>query len=286
MPSQSLTEPSQDFYNFRVKKIALVLSSGGPRGAAHVGVLKVLEEQKVPLSLVVGSSIGAMIGGVYAAGVSVARIEQEWLKIDFWRIARSLQPTLPIHGWSSGAAIERFLKELLGGDRRIEELPIPFVAVATDIDRGERVLLREGSLVEAIRASFSIPGLFVPVERDGRHLADGGLVSPLPVDVARQLGAEAVIAVDVNLGSKRYRLSHPPKGAPGLFEALDLSISIFVWRLTELTLALSPPDVLITPDMPDDSLVGNLSYHRAEERIALGEAAARKKLSEIQKLLA
>jgi hypothetical protein len=106
------------------------------------------------------------------------------------------------------------------------------------------------------------------------------------VDVARQLGAEAVIAVDVNLGSKRYRLNHPPKGAPGLFEALDLSISIFVWRLTELTLALSPPDVLITPDMPDDSLVGNLSYHRAEERIALGEAAARKKLSEIQKLLA
>lgn len=268
-----------------MKKIALVLSSGGPRGAAYIGILKVLEEHKVPISLIVGSSIGAMIGGVYAAGVSVAELEREWLKIDFWRIAKSLQPTLPIHGWSSGSAVERFLKEILGGDRRIEELPTPFVAVATDLDTGERVLLKEGSLIEAIRASFSIPGLFVPVERAGKHLADGGLVSPLPIDVARQLGADAVIAADVNLGSKRYRMTHPPKNAPGLFESLDLSISIFVWRLTELTLALSPPDVLITPEIPEDSLVGNLSYHRAEERIALGEAAARAQLPTICNLL-
>lgn len=268
-----------------MKKIALVLSSGGPRGAAHVGVLKVLAEQNIPISLVVGSSIGAMVGGVYAAGVSVAQLEKAWLKIDFWRIAKSLQPTLPIHGWSSGFAVERFLKEILRGDRRIEELPIPFVAVATDLDRGERVLLREGSLLEAIRASFSIPGLFVPVEREGRHLADGGLVSPLPVDVARQWGAEAVIAVDVNLGSKQRRVADPPRNAPGLFEALDLAISIFVWRLTELTLAQTPPDVLIVPEIPDATLVGNLSYHRAEERIALGEASARAKLPEIQKLL-
>lgn len=267
------------------KKIALVLSSGGPRGAAYIGVLKVLEEHGVPISLVVGSSIGAVIGGIYAAGISVARLEQEWRQIDFWRIAKSLQPTLPIHGWSSGSAVERFLREILGGDRQIEELPIPFVAVATDLDTGERVLLTEGSLIEAIRASFSIPGLFVPVERAGKHLADGGLVSPLPVDVARQMDADAVIAVDVNLGSKRYRMRHRPKSAPGLFESLDLSISIFVWRLTELTLMLAPPDVLITPEMPDDSLMGNLSYHRAEERIALGEAAARAKLPEIQKLL-
>jgi NTE family protein len=268
-----------------MRKIALVLSSGGPRGAAHIGVLKVLAEQEIPISLIVGSSIGALCGGVYAAGVGVAQLEREWLTIDFWRIAKSLQPTLPIHGWSSGSAVERFLREIVGGDRRIEELPIPFVAVATDLDTGERVLLREGSLITAIRASFSIPGLFVPVERDGKHLADGGLVSPLPVDVARQLGADAVIAVDVNLGSKRYRIAHPPQGAPGLFEALDLAVSIFVWRLTELTLAIAPPDVLITPQMPDDSLVGNLSYHRAEERIALGEAAAREKLREIQELL-
>ena len=269
-----------------MKKIALVLSSGGPRGAAHVGVLKVLAEQKIPISLVVGSSIGAMIGGVYAAGVSVSQLEQEWLKVDFWRIAKSLQPTLPIHGWSSGYAVERFLREILGGDRRIEELPIPFVAVATDLDRGERVLLREGSVIEAIRASFSIPGLFVPVERQGQHLADGGLVSPLPVDVARQLGADAVLAVDVNLGSKqRRRTADPPRNAPGLFEALDLAVSVFVWRVTELTLVLSPPDVLIIPEMPDASLVGNLSYHRAEERITLGEAAARAHLPAIQKLL-
>lgn len=267
------------------KKIALVLSSGGPRGAAHVGVLKVLTEHRIPISLVVGSSIGALCGGVYAAGVGVAELEQEWLKLDFWRIAKSLQPTLPIHGWSSGSAVERFLKEILGGDRRLEELPIPFVAVATDLDSGERVLLREGSLITAIRASFSIPGLFVPVECQGRHLADGGMVSPLPVDVARHLGAEAVIAVDLNLGSKRCRAVHPPQSAPGLFEALDLAISVFVWRVTELTLALAPPDVLIVPEVPDDSLVGNLSYHRAQERIALGEAAAREKLPEIQRLL-
>ncbi len=308
-------------------KVGLVLSSGGARGAAHIGVLKVLEEHRIPIGLVVGSSIGAIIGGAYAAGVPASRIEEAWRKLDLRRVAQSLRPTLPLHGWSSGQGLRRFLEELVG-DRHIEELPIPFAAVATDLETGERVVLKEGPLVEAIRASSSIPGLFVPVEHGGRFLADGGLVSPLPVDVARELGAEIVIAVDVNLKPKRLRpqeasppaharlrehalkfveeklgglmpegwaaalkqLSHEEqaelhRAAPGILEALGLAIMIFMRRLVELTLELSPPDVLIAPEIADPSIVGTLSYRQAQQRIALGEAAAREQIAIIRKLV-
>jgi NTE family protein len=307
--------------------VGLVLSSGGARGAAHIGVLKVLEEHQIPIDLVVGSSIGAIIGGAYAAGVPASRIEEAWRKLDLRQVARSLRPTLPLHGWSSGQGLRRFLEELVG-DQRIEELPISFAAVATDLETGERVILKEGSLVEAIRASSSIPGLFVPVEHSGRFLADGGLVSPLPVDVARELGAAIVVAVDVNLKPKRLRpqeasppaharlreqalrfveeklgglmpegwtaalkqLSHEEqaelhRAAPGILEALGLAIMIFVRRLVELTLELAPPDVLIAPEIADPSIVGTLSYRQAQQRIALGEAAAREQVETICKLL-
>jgi NTE family protein len=303
----------------------LVLSSGGPRGAAHVGVLKVLDEHSIPIDIVVGSSIGAMIGGAYAAGVPIRRIEEEWRRTDLRRVARSLQPTFPLHGWSSGRGLQRFLEEILG-DQHIEELPRRFAAVATDLDTGERVVLKEGPLVEAIRASTSIPGLFVPVEQRGRFLADGGLTSPLPVDVARKLGADVVIAIDVNLKPEKLREAVPPartrlrkqalrfveerlgglmpegwaaalkqlpqeeqvelrQAAPGILEALSLAATIFVRRLVRLTLELSPPDVLITPEIADPLLVGSLSYHRAEERIAVGEAAASEQIKHIRKLL-
>ncbi|MGQ9734494.1 MAG: patatin-like phospholipase family protein, partial [Candidatus Bipolaricaulia bacterium] len=190
--------------------VGLALSTGGPRGAAHVGVLKVLEEHGVPIDIIAGTSMGALVGGAYAAGVPLQRIEEEWLKTDLLRVARSFLPTFPIRGWSSGNNVLRMLQGLLGGIK-IEELPLKFAAVAADLVTGREVILREGPLVEALRASSSIPGLFVPVERGGQVLVDGGLVNPLPVDVARQLGAEVVIAVDLGY----YPQLRPKQPAPG-----------------------------------------------------------------------
>jgi len=177
-------------------KIGLALASGGARGAAHVGVLKTLEKEGIEISAVAGTSIGAVVGGAYAAGLSVERMEREWLDTDLLRVIKSFLPTFPRAGLSSGGEFSKELHRLLG-DIRIKGLEISFAAVATDIDTGEAVVIREGPLYEAIRASASIPGVFHPVQWNGRLLVDGGLVEPLPVRICRGLGADFVIGVDI-----------------------------------------------------------------------------------------
>jgi len=298
----------------------LVLSSGGARGAAHTGVLKVLEEHEIPIDIIVGTSMGAMVGGAYAAGVPIKRIEEEWLKTDLVRVAKSFMPTLSLRGWSSGNEVRRILQEVVG-DKRIEELPIKFAAIAADIETGEEVIIQEGPLVEAMRASSSVPGLFVPVEHEGRFLVDGGIVNPLPVDVARRLGAEIVIAVDVGhrprssrdqpgqgqsqglperalrfieerLGGlipngwaeplRNLTKEELRRGAPSMVGSLITSSIILQRRIVELNLELSPPDVLIRPRLDENPP----RYHQAEHAIAAGEAAAREAIAEIEKLIA
>jgi len=298
--------------------IGLVLGSGGAKGAAHAGVLKVLEEHQIPIDIIVGASMGAMVGGVYAAGISVKRIEEEWLKTDLVRVAKSFMPTFSLRGWSSGNEVRRILQEVVG-DKRIEELPLKFAAIAADIETGEEVVIQEGPLVEAIRASSSIPGLFVPVEHKGRFLVDGGLVNPLPVDVARHLGAEIVIAVDVGHYPRRIERQPGPRlteralrfieehfgglipdgwaeplrnltkeekeklqrSAPSVVGTLIFSSVVLQRRIAELNLKLSPPDVLIRP-----KLAGNPPrYHRAKHGIEAGEAAAREAITEIKRLI-
>ncbi|MCD6541031.1 patatin-like phospholipase family protein [Candidatus Bipolaricaulota bacterium] len=184
----------------------MALASGGARGSAHVGVLKVLEREGIEVSAIAGSSIGSMVGGAYAAGVSVERIEQEWLNTNLPKVVRSFLPTFPRAGLSSGGELRKYLKSMFG-DLRIEDLEIPFAAVACDLDTGETVVLREGPLVDALRASTAIPGIFFPVRWGRRILVDGGLVEPLPVRVCRELGAEIVIGVDI--------VPRPPADHPG-----------------------------------------------------------------------
>jgi len=297
--------------------VGLVLSSGGARGAAHTGVLKVLEEHRIPIDIIVGTSMGAMVGGAYAAGVPAKRIEEEWLKTDLVRVAKSFMPTLSLRGWSSGNEVQRILQEIVG-NKRIEELPIKFAAIAADIETGEEVIIQEGPLVDAMRASSSIPGVFVPVKYRRQFLVDGGLVNPLPVDVARRIGADIVIAVDVGHYPRRperqpekikgralrfieERLgglipngwAEPLKnltneeqeelrrGAPGVINVLVLSAIILQRRIVELNNKTSPADVLIRP-----KLAGNPPrYHRAKHGIEAGEAAAREALAEIERLI-
>ncbi|MGQ9699845.1 MAG: patatin-like phospholipase family protein [Candidatus Bipolaricaulaceae bacterium] len=298
------------------KRVGLALGSGGARGAAHVGVLKVLEREGIKISAIVGSSIGALVGGAYAAGIPVSRMEEEWLATTRAKLLQSFLPTFPRTGLSSGAGLRRYLREILG-DVRMEELSIPFAAVATDLDTGEPVVLRSGFLVEAIRASTAIPGVFQPVRREGRLLVDGGMVEPLPVRICRELGAEVVVAVDTNPAPRpltvqgwrpwgalsrtlREGLLRRPwvptsllevlkeynrEGAsvrplPGIFEILNQSAAILIQEILRLKLLLDPPEIYIRPKFREER-----SYLRAKENIRAGAEAMEEALPKLLALL-
>ena len=177
-------------------KVALVLGGGGARGLAHIGVLKALERQAIPVDLIVGTSMGAFVGGFYAAGVSVRKMEELAGILDRTFVAKMLTPTFSSSGFVDGHRIREYLKASIG-DLTIEQLQIPFASIATDFETGEEVVLDSGPLADAIMASIAIPALFKPVIRKNRYLLDGGFVNPLPVSIAHQRGADVIIAVNV-----------------------------------------------------------------------------------------
>jgi NTE family protein len=208
-------------------KVGLVLSGGGARGAAHIGVLRVLEEMRIPIHCIAGTSIGAIVGGMYAAGLSPDDIENIMTSLDWNNIFRDkpLPSDLTFRrkqdasqylidfdlglkdgrlampkGLLQGQNLNMVLKSVLLHTENVtdfDHLRIPFRALAADIETGEAVVLDKGELVSAIRASMSIPGVFAPVERDGKMLVDGGVSNNLPVDAARRMGANVIIAVDI-----------------------------------------------------------------------------------------
>ncbi|MCK4772258.1 MAG: patatin-like phospholipase family protein [Candidatus Latescibacteria bacterium] len=302
-------------------KIGLALASGGSRGSAHAGVLKVLERENVSISAVAGSSIGAVVGGAYAAGVSVERIEQEWLNTDLPKVVRSFLPTFPRAGLSSGSEIHKYLQDLLDNVQnvQVEKLPIPFAAIGCDIDTGEAVVLDRGSLADAMRASASIPGIFHPVRWGGHLLVDGGLVEPMPVRVCREMGADIVIGVDIvpipypttsdrrgvweRLGqglregvtSKTWipgsltellddvfkERPEKERPLPGVYSIINQSVAIFQQEIMRLKLTLWPADMIIHPELPR-----GLTYLSADEGIRAGERAMERALPELHALLA
>ena len=172
-----------------------MLGGGAARGLAHIGVLKMLEKYKIPIDLVVGTSMGAMIGGAYAAGLNPKQIEEIACETNWLKVSQILFPKrLQLTGLLDGERVQDFLIALLG-ERRIEDLNIPFACVATDIVTGDEIVLNSGSVVNAIRASISFPFLFSPMKINGRLLVDGGVVNPLPTNIARNMGADKIIAV-------------------------------------------------------------------------------------------
>ena len=177
-------------------KIGLALGCGAARGLAHIGVLKVLEKYQIPVDIVTGTSMGAFIGGAYASGIKVSVMEEISLNADWKLNAMMFFPTISFSGFINGKRIKEFLKNVIG-NRNIEELDRKFACVATDILTGDEIVIDQGSLIEAIRASISIPTIFTPVYHGNRFLVDGGIVNPVPVDLARRMGADIVIAVNV-----------------------------------------------------------------------------------------
>lgn len=298
-------------------RIGLALGSGGARGAAHTGVLKVLDREGVHPTIVAGSSIGSLIGAAYASGIPTADMEKEWLAVGVSKVLRGFMPTFPRTGLSSGHELRKLLVGLFG-DVRIEDLPMPFAAVACDIDTGEPVALRSGSLVDAILASTAIPGIFHPVRWGSRILVDGGMVDPVPVSVCRDLGADLVIAVDITARPVLTTLSsrtvwnkigdhvheglsqqawipasltelldrafreRPERPLPGLYSILNQSISILLQEIVRQRLALDPPEVLIRPDLS----LSVLSFRQAKDGIEAGVRAAEAALPLLRQRLA
>jgi len=177
-------------------KIGYALGGGAARGLSHIGVLKVLEEYGIYPDIIAGTSIGAIVGALYAGGYKPIEIEQIVLGLDWKKLVYLVDMTLPISGLLKGKRVVSLLTSILG-DLTFSQLGYAFACVATDISNGAQVVLRDGSLIEAVRASISIPGIFTPVAIKGRYLVDGGLVNTVPVSVCREMGAGYVIAVNV-----------------------------------------------------------------------------------------
>ena len=287
-------------------RIGLVLSGGGARGFAHVGILKVLEELKIPIDCIAGTSVGAIVGGLYAAGMDAKQIESLMVSLD-WQEAFRDRPTrrelafrrkqddrnflvrfplglkhghilLP-RGLLQGQKLQQLMRGLtiqVGDREKFDQLPTPFRAVATNLETGHGVLLDGGDLALAMRASMSAPGVFAPVERDGVLLVDGGLSENLPMDVARAMGADVLIVVDVSFHLQtRDRLE----------SALAVSnqmLAILLRRDAERQkTTLQPQDVLIEPDLGDTA---STDFSAAAKAIARGESTARALLSRLSAL--
>jgi NTE family protein len=280
----------------RKPRIGLALGSGSARGWAHIGAIRALEERGIKADLVCGSSVGALVGAAYAAG-ELDRLEK-WVCSLAWTTVVRLMDLTWRGGLIRGQRLFTLFKTIFE-DREIDDLPIPYGAVATELHSGRELWLRHGKVLDAVRASCAMPGLFTPVVRDNVVLVDGGLVNPVPVSMCRALGAEIVIAVDLSwgkLGPYRDRgRAVAPRDVPGwlsrlrpgwvkkeseaageaatipsIFEVFTTSLDVVEMRVARSRLAGDPADVLITPLLPD---YATMDYHRAEEAIAEGRAA-------------
>jgi len=297
-------------------KKAIALGGGGAKGYAHLGVLKALKELDIHFDIVTGTSIGSFVGAVYAGG-GIEKLEQISLKINIADLPRILTPAFSKHGLLSGNYINQLLQKVITQEK-IEELPIKYAAVCVDINKGETVNFTKGNLGMAIRSSIAIPGLFTPVIDGNRFLVDGGVMEPVPVNSARKLGADFVVAVDLiskfktfseEAGTKRIfddlpfkaKIDHLGDYIKKLGETLylfekdkklfnDKTVVDIVQRISVISqsrmienqIQLGNPEIVITPDVTE---IGILDFHKSKEGIEAGYKAAKEKLPEIKKLL-
>ncbi len=195
---------------FRKKKTGLVLGSGGSKGIAHIAVIEYLEALEIPISMISGSSIGALVAAVYASG-SLRAFKDDLLKMDRKQVRSYFDPVFPISGLMEGRKLKAFLSKYIPADAKIEDLPIPIGLVATDLFNGEAVVLRSGNVIDAVRASISMPGIFVPVKYGESVLVDGGVANPLPIDIVQAMGADLSIAVNLHPKIHNERLKRTIK---------------------------------------------------------------------------
>ncbi|MFP5472759.1 MAG: patatin-like phospholipase family protein [Gammaproteobacteria bacterium] len=289
----------------RRPRIGLALGSGSARGWSHIGVIRTLEEAGYAPDVVCGTSIGALVGAIYAAG----RLDwlEDWVRKLTWSGTVAMLDLKMGGGLIEGGKLLKFFREHLQ-DPDFADLPKAFGCVATELATGREVWLREGPVIDAVRASMALPGLFTPTQQEDRLLVDGGLVNPIPVSLCRAMGADLVIAVDLNwdligrrnrtastdgmavaelpkagvlatvLGKLRPAPRAPAGGGtemPSLLDVLGTSLNIMQVRITQSRMAGEPADVMVRPRLSD---IAAMDFHRAAAAIAEGERAARQVL--------
>lgn len=294
--------------------LALALGGGMARGFAHIGVIKTLNKHNIYPSLIAGTSIGSVVGGCYLAN-KLDDLEAWSLSLNRFKIFSYLDFRVRSAGLVGGKRLQETLRTHFEG-MKIEDLPYPFVTIATDLLTGHEVWLRKGDIIEAMTASFALPGVFPPVKIDDRNLVDGALVNPCPISPCQALGARMTIAVDLNTDligkatapgenyqtitgfdvfnnddvppeeQKKFkasavtrRLFRREEHNPSLFGVMVSGLSIIQDRLTRSRLAGDPPDIHIKPEIGH---IGLLEFEKAEELIAHGAAATEKLIPEIK----
>lgn len=286
----------------RGKKKGLVLSLGAAQGLAHIGVIKVLNQNNIGFDIVTGSSIGAFIGACYAKDGDVAAVERSFLGINLETLPKLVDPKLSIlsKGLLSGDKVKELLRTIIG-DVEFKDLKIPLAVVATDVHTGEEIIFKKGSVLDAVRASISMPGIFVPVKLNNRYLIDGGSVNPLPVDLAKKMGAEYVVVSNIvpspakretgrsakrkEEGNSRGKFIKTPfvkgdKNMPDMFSALVQAIHITEYKIVNDR--LKEADLVITPDTKS---IDSLDFTKGIEAIRKGEEAAKKALERLKDIM-
>lgn len=255
------------------KKIGLALSGGGARGFAHIGVLKVLVEHNIPIDMIAGTSAGSIIGGAFAAGMTVDQIIEMSAKVGWLNMMR---PSLSFGGLLSNAPMGKFIRQHFPADR-FEDLHIPFAAVVFDLASSQKLVFQEtGDLVTAIMASCAVPGVFASVRDEaGRMLVDGGVISPMPVETVRAMGADIVIAVDLLSCGSSFRKNSRTNIGIMIQSALTLLQTVSVSENTNADICIEPKIAHLRPD----------EIKKREEFIRLGEEASRTKMEDIKSLL-
>jgi NTE family protein len=289
-------------------RIGLALGSGSSRGWAHIGVIKALAEVGIQPDIICGCSIGALVGASYAAG-NLDHLEQWALSLTRLEIARYFEINLSLNGFVDTGRLHSFLvKHVCNEQETIENLKKTYAAVSTELATGREKWFTSGPVIDAVWASISLPGLFPPMQSKGHWLVDGGLVNPVPVSLCRAMGADIVIAVNLNGDIVRKHVSPKPKkpdsdsmidmfaetvkkysatifpgkkqrnAPPDLFNALASSINIMQDKITRSRMAGDPPDVLLAPKL---SHIGLLEFYRAAEAIQEGRGCVNRMLPEI-----
>ena len=289
-------------------KVGIALGGGGAKGFAHIGVLKALGQAGIEFDIVAGTSIGALVGAVYASG-KLSELERISRRYGVKDLPFLLGPTWPRKGLFSGNYIERLLNDIVHV-KNIEDLGKPFAALAVDLNKAEVVTFTRGNLYRAVHASMSIPGLFKPVIDGDKILVDGGVLEPVPVSTLRRLGADVVVAVDLlsNLSpisraaknksmfvdyirsvAEKFYMEDliDAKGREGdigvsLLDVIQRSSIVAQKRLTEYSFRDNPPDLVIAPPLSD---IRVLDFHRGESIIETGRQAAEKVIPELREIL-
>jgi NTE family protein len=265
------------------KKVGLALGGGYARGLAHIGVLEVFEREGIPIDLIAGTSIGALVGALYSREHDSGLLRKQAMQLDWIGVTSLVDLALGKSGFVGGKRVTSLLKRFMG-DVRFEELSVPLACVATDIITGDEVVLKEGSVLEAVRASISIPVIFTVVKKDGRFLVDGGLVNQIPVNVVKQMGADVIIAVDITptRAERTAYLTHNAEvKEPGFFQVMVQTIYITTYLSQRQD--SEGADVVIHPHLAH---IAPGDFHRARECILEGEYSAVDSLSEIKRHLA